>query len=146
MAAEENVATIERIYAAFGAGDVDTILDACAGDVDWAVDAAGDDAPWWGRRHGTDEVVGFFTGIAATTDVTGFEIVALASTSNEVLSFIRYAFAAKGGGPATHMNLHHYFRFDANGKIDFVRAAEDTQAVAEVLAGQPARATSAATS
>ena len=32
------------------------------------------------------------------------------------------------------MNLHHYFRF-RDGKIEYVRSAEDTALVAQVLAG-----------
>jgi len=146
MSAEDNVATIEKIYAAFGRGDVETILDAMSGDVDWATDAAGDDAPWWGQRRGKEELIGFFTGIAGSTDVTKFGVRAIASTENEVLTFIDYGFNRKGSDASVSMHLHHYFRFDAYGKIEYVRSSEDTQLVAQTLAGQPARATSAATS
>jgi ketosteroid isomerase-like protein len=37
MPAEENLATIRAIYRAFGAGDVEAILDAVGDDVDWAI-------------------------------------------------------------------------------------------------------------
>jgi uncharacterized protein len=146
MTAESNVATIERIYKAFGEGDVDTILAACSDDVDWATDAASTDAPWWGNRHGKDEVVGFFIGIGESTDVTEFEVVSIASTENEVLAFLRYSFTSRQSGESARMHLHHYFRFDHEGKLEYVRSSEDTQLVAATLAGQPARSTSAVTS
>src|SRR5690349_11237488 len=122
MAAEENVATIERIYAAFGRGDVDTILAAVSDDVDWQTDAASTEAPWWGHRQGKDELIGFFEGIGRTTVVREFDVITIASTDNEVLSFLRYSFTAKESGAAATMHLHHYFRFNGLGKIDYVRA------------------------
>jgi ketosteroid isomerase-like protein len=135
MSAADNVATVQAIYEAFGRGDVETILGKLSDDVDWAPDAAGDGASWWGERHGRDEVVGFFAGIAAATEVTEFTPIAIASTDNEVLTFVRYGFHAKDGGPTATMNLHHYFRFDSAGKVDCYRGGEDTQLTAATLAG-----------
>jgi uncharacterized protein len=138
MSAADNVATIQEIYEAFGRGDVNTILGKLADDVDWGPDAAGDGAAWYGIRHGRDEVVDFFDGIAATTEVREFDVKTIASTDNEVLSFIRYGFAPKGGGETTSMNLHHYFRFDDDGKIAYYRGSEDTQLTTNALAGAAA--------
>jgi ketosteroid isomerase-like protein len=135
MSAADNVATVHEIYDAFGRGDVATILGKLADDVNWAPDAAGDGAAWYGERHGRDDVIGFFEGIAATTEVTEFNPITFASTDNEVLTFVRYGFRAKGGGPATTMNLHHYFRFAADGKIEYYRGSEDTQLTVSALAG-----------
>jgi ketosteroid isomerase-like protein len=138
MSAADNVATVESIYEAFGRGDVEAILAKLAADVDWAPDAAGDSAPWWGERHGRDEVVGFFEGIGASTDVHEFTVLTIASTDTEVLAFLRYGFSAKGGGEPATMHLHHYFRFDDAGRIAYYRGSEDTQLTASTLAGVPA--------
>src|SRR5690242_7161066 len=124
MSAADNVATIHEIYDAFGRGDVELILSKLADDVDWGPDAASDAAAWYGIRHGREEVVGFFEGIASTTDVKEFDVKTIASTDNEVLSFIRYGFSPKGSDEVTSMNLHHYFRFDGAGKIAYYRGSE----------------------
>jgi ketosteroid isomerase-like protein len=145
MSAAENIATIKALYEAFGRGDVDTILENLTDDVDWASEAAGDDAPWWGERHGKEETSGFFQGIAETVDVTEFTPLAFTASENEVMTRVRYGSRAKAGGPATTTNLHHYWRF-RDGKVEYYRGSEDTQVTVATLAGQPARATSAATS
>jgi ketosteroid isomerase-like protein len=135
VAAEENIETIQRIYRAFGEGDVDTILGLVTDDVDWATDGATGAAPWHRPWTGKDGVASFFAGIAEATEVSEFTVIAIAATETEVLTFVRYGFAKRGSGaePAT-MHLHHYFRF-RDGRIDYVRSAEDTALVAEVLAG-----------
>ena len=60
MSAEDNLATVQGIYEAFGKGDVPAILDQLTDDVDWAAEASSDAVPWYGMRKGKDEVVGFF--------------------------------------------------------------------------------------
>ena len=67
--------------------------------------------------------------------MTEFTPIAIASTDNEVLTFVRYGFQPKGGGPTATMNLHHYFRFDGAGKVEYYRGSEDTQLTAATLAG-----------
>jgi len=99
-----------------------------------------------GIRHGRDAVVGFFEGIASTTDVREFDVKTIASTDNEVLAFLRSGFSPTGSDEVTSMNLHHYFRFDDAGRVAYYRGSEDTQLVAATLAGQPALSTSLPTS
>src|SRR5689334_19242429 len=104
MSAADNVATIQEIYDAFARGDVELIVGKLADDVDWGSDAAGDGAAWYGIRHGRDEVAGFFADLASTTEVREFDVTTIASTADEVLSFIRFGFAPKGVGETTSMN------------------------------------------
>jgi hypothetical protein len=131
MSADANLATVQAIYQAFGTGDVPTILDTLTDDVDWATDGATGAAPWYGIKHGKDEVATFFSAIAETIDVSEFSVLTMAATETEVLTFIRFGFAPRGGEPAT-MHLHHYFRF-RDGKIDYYRGAEDTALTAQTL-------------
>ena len=58
MGSEDNIKTIQRVYEAFGRGDVATILDALADDVDWASDTSSTVAPWYGVKHGKAGVTG----------------------------------------------------------------------------------------
>jgi uncharacterized protein len=126
---------IQSLYRAFGAGDAQTILDALADDVEWHTEGPADAAPWYGPLHGKDGVAGFFAAIGGATEVTEFDVVGIAETDTEVLSFIRYGFRKRGSdAPLTTMHLHHYFRFRDDGKIAYVRNSEDTALVAQVLA------------
>jgi ketosteroid isomerase-like protein len=42
---------------------------------------------------------------------------------------IRYAFTVAATGKAVQMNMHHFFRF-RDGKVYYLRSAEDTAQVA----------------
>ena len=133
MPAEENLATITAIYAAFAAGDVQRILDAVADDVDWAVDAE-PVAPWYGQRHGKEGVASFFTDIAASTEVQEFALEAIGTGEDCVFAFLRFAVRIKPTGRTAGFHLHHYFHFDADGKIDYYRGSEDSALVKQALA------------
>jgi hypothetical protein len=132
MSAEQNLATIQRVYEAFGKGDVDTIVQAVADDVDWGVDAV-PIAPWYGIRRGKDGVASFFVDIAEATEVQDFGVVAMGSSDNEVFAFLRFGVRMKTTGKEASFNLHHYFRFNAAGEIDYYRGSEDSALVAQAL-------------
>ena len=133
MHAEQHIETAKQLYEAFGRGDVEAILDRVTDDVDWSTDAATDAAPWYGRRHGKDEVRGFFEAVAKTGPVTDFTPLSYASNQDgDVMVLIRYAFTVSATGKHVAMNMHHYFRFRED-KVCFVRSSEDTAQVAAAL-------------
>jgi ketosteroid isomerase-like protein len=134
MGAEDNLATVKAVYEAFGRGDVETILKAVAEDVDWAVDAE-PVGPWYGHRTGKDGVASFFADIAGAMDVEDFAVEGVGASDNEVFAFLRFAFRMKTTGRKAAFHLHHYFRFDGDGKIEYYRGSEDSAQVEHALAG-----------
>ena len=134
MPAAENLATIKGLYEAFGKGDLETILGAVADDVDWAVDAE-PVAPWYGERSGKDEVAGFFADLAGATEVQDFAVEGMGASDNEVFAFLRFAIRMKATGRNASFHLHHYFRFNGDGKVEYYRGSEDSAQVARVLEG-----------
>ena len=85
-----NIATIQTVYAAFGRGDVATILDQVTDDVDWASEPAQNIAPWHGVHRGKDEVPKFFEALGSTVEVTEFTPLAFASSDNDVMTVVRF--------------------------------------------------------
>jgi len=134
MGAEDNLATIKAIYEAFGRGDVGTILESVADDVDWAVDAE-PVGPWYGQRTGKDGVASFFADIASATEVQDFAVEGMGASENEVFAFLRFALRMKATGREAAFHLHHYFRFDGDGKVEYYRGSEDSAQVEHALAG-----------
>ena len=132
MSAEQNVATIQAIYEAFGRGDAGTIVDAVADNVDWASDSV-PIAPWQGVRNGKPGVASFLSDVAGSVDVLEFSLEAIGSSENEVFAFLRFAFRAKATGKEASYHLHHYFRFNDEGKIEYYRGSEDSAQVAQAL-------------
>jgi uncharacterized protein len=133
MTAENNLATIRGIYEAFGTGDVDAILAGVADGVDWAVDAE-PVGPWNGEREGKDGVASFFADIADATEVLEFAVEGMGASDNEVFPFLRFAVRMRSTGRQASFHLHHYFRFSADGKIEYYRGSEDSAQVAKALA------------
>src|SRR5256885_16199207 len=77
---------IQRLYAAYGRGDVDAVLAELADDVDWAAEASGTSVPWWGPYRGKSEVPRFFKEIGSDVDVTSFDLVAMACHATDVVA------------------------------------------------------------
>jgi uncharacterized protein len=134
MPAAKNLATIKGIYEAFGRGDVETILGAVADDVDWAVDAE-PVAPWYGERSGKDGVASFFADLAGATEVQDFAVEGMGASDNEVFAFLRFAVRMNATGREASFHLHHYFRFNGEGKVEYYRGSEDSAQVARALDG-----------
>jgi uncharacterized protein len=66
FAAMDNTKTVQRIYEAFGRGDIPAILAELADDVVWEnVPGSAQEAgvPWLTRREGRESVAGFFTAL-----------------------------------------------------------------------------------
>jgi len=132
VGAAEHIAVVNGFYAAFGRGDVATILDGLADDVDWAADTNSTAAPWYGVRHGKDQVAAFFTEFGTAMEVQEFTPLAVTGDDTSVLAVVRFLAAARGTGKTAAMNLHHYFRF-RDGLVVYYRGSEDTAQTEAVL-------------
>jgi ketosteroid isomerase-like protein len=123
--ADPKIESVQRLYAAYGTGDVDGVLAELADDVDWAAEAAGDSVPWWGAFRGKAEVPRFFQAIASNVDVTEFDLVSFTSNATDVVATIHWTFTVEATGKTASMYMQHWWRF-ADGKIAFFRGSEDT--------------------
>jgi ketosteroid isomerase-like protein len=123
--ADPKIESVQRLYAAYGQGDIDGVLAELADDVDWAAEAAGTGVPWWGNYRGRDEVPRFFKEIGGNIEVTEFAIVGLTSNDTDVVATVHWTFTVSATGRSASMYMQHWFRF-ADGKITFFRGSEDT--------------------
>lgn len=72
MNEQKNIETVKEMYAAFGRGDVDYIVNQVADDVSWNSHFA-KEVPWGGDMSGKTNVPKFFEAIYTNVDVLGFE-------------------------------------------------------------------------
>jgi ketosteroid isomerase-like protein len=70
----DRINLIKDIYAAFGRGDIFTILASLTDDVSWEFEAPAE-LSWSGIRRGPREAAGFFSGIAAEHADPKLEVV-----------------------------------------------------------------------
>lgn len=74
MTAEQNTAIVQDMYAAFGRGDIATLLDNLSDDVVWiGVYGTGPQVPQSGERQGKAAVGQFFQQVAENTKFSTFE-------------------------------------------------------------------------
>ena len=69
---QNNVQTVQQIYAAFGRGDIPAVLAALSDEIEWQVTGPRE-VSYAGARRGKPQVIEFFTVLAQTVDVERFE-------------------------------------------------------------------------
>ena len=126
---DSKIEAVQRLYEAYGRGDVDAVLAELADNVDWSAEAASTSAPWYGKFRGKGEVPRFFKEIGSSIDVSEFTPLSFTSNDTDVIVAVHWAFTVKATGKGTAMNMHHWWRF-ADGKIVFFRGSEDTEQTA----------------
>jgi uncharacterized protein len=122
-----NTQTVQKIYEAFGRGDVPAILSSLADDVEWDTDATGS-IPLNQPRRGPAEVTLFFEATGAA-DFTQFEPTALLESGNLVVALLDVTFTVKATGKQVkQLDEVHIWRFNDAGKVSSFRHRVDTHA------------------
>jgi ketosteroid isomerase-like protein len=109
------ISKIKDIYAAFGRGDIATILASMTDDVSWEFEAPAE-LSWSGIRHSPQEAAGFFSGLASEQADPKLEMTEFFSTTDAVAAFGRYQATVKATGIRVDTPVAHYFKF-RDGKI-----------------------------
>jgi len=109
------VERIKQIYAAFGRGDINTILENLTDDVSWEFEAP-QELSWSGIRHSPQEAAGFFSGLAAEHENPVLQMAEFLSGADAVAAFGRYQATVKTTGVRVDTPVAHYFKF-RDGKI-----------------------------
>jgi uncharacterized protein len=130
---DPKIEAVQRLYEAYGRGDVDAVLDELAADVDWAAEAASTSVPWYGHYRGENEVPRFFKEIGSNVEVTEFALVSVTSNETDVVATVHWAYTVNATGKSAARYMQHWWRF-ADGKIVFFRGSEDTEQSAAAFA------------
>ena len=129
-----NVTTVQSMYAAFGKGDIATILNGVTPDVDWHCNGRPSDYPTFGQRKGPKEVGEFFKIVAETGDFSEFSPREFYADGDHVFVLGHYALTLKKNGKKIASDFCHVFTF-RSGKVAKLREFLDTAAAAEAFRG-----------
>jgi ketosteroid isomerase-like protein len=129
MNEQQNTALIQKLYAAFAKGDVQTILDQLTEDVDWTLEGP-DVIPFAGKRKGVAQVKKFFEALATTQTGQKLTIDTFVAQGDQVATVGRYAFTVKANGRKVDSPVGHFFTI-RNGKVSHFVDMADTAAVAD---------------
>ncbi|MFN8470040.1 MAG: nuclear transport factor 2 family protein [Caldilineaceae bacterium] len=126
---QDHLATVGTIYAAFGKGDIPTILDQMADDVRWeewadnSAQKAG--VPWLQARQGKDGVLEFFK-VMGGLQVMDFRVLSLMAGGNQVAVEFELEFAVPDTGRRLRDQEMHLWTFNEDGKVIRLRHYTDT--------------------
>jgi ketosteroid isomerase-like protein len=128
MSSEQNAAAVQRIYEAFGRGDVPAILDEVAEDVAWEQWADNHSqraaVPWMAERSGHDGVEEFF-GVVGTLDIRELQVLSIMSGGDQVVVEVLIDATTPEGGNYRDEELH-LWTFGDEGKVKRLRHYTDT--------------------
>jgi len=130
MSEQQHIDVVRSVYAAFGRGDLETILAALDPQVSWRTPGA-PDLPTAGLRQGVPAVREFFGLLLSTFDISDFQPNNFLAGGDKVVVLGTSREGPKGSGRLVDFRWVHVFTFQ-NGKIvGFEEPADVSALVAE---------------
>ncbi len=115
MNEQENVKAVERIYTAFGQGDIQAMLNMLAEDIDWLFPGPAD-IPFAGRYRGREQVAQFFKIVGETIEIEQFEPQEFITKGDKVVVLGHEQMRVKSSGRTSETDWVHVFTL-RNGKV-----------------------------
>lgn len=128
-----NIATIQRLYADFGRGDIPALLAALDPEVDW-INAGPSTIVYAGTRHGLAQVREFFTTLDASIAVQTFEPREFIAQGDRVVALGRWTGRVKATGREYASDWAMAWTV-VNGRVTAFQSYEDTHAIATAFTG-----------
>jgi ketosteroid isomerase-like protein len=126
MSATSNIALIQKLYAAFGKGDLPGMLEHMSEDIDWGIEAAASrEVPWHGTGSGKKFAAKFFETLGKECDFPRFEPSGFVASDDAVFCLVTFEVRLKKNGSKSLNNVIHHFAIK-NGKVTKWRGTEDT--------------------
>jgi ketosteroid isomerase-like protein len=129
-----NADTVKEMYAAFGRGDVPTILSKLDDNVKWDTATVTPGVPWLAPRRGRDNIPGFFEALAPL-EFTKFDPHTFFEDGDKVFAIVAIE-AKRNGKTYTIPNEGHLWKFNAAGKVVKYDHLTDTLTHTKMAAGQ----------
>jgi len=118
--------TVQRIYDAFGRGDIATILGYIAEDVDWEYGAVSTDVPWLQHRSGRAEVPAFFAALQAL-EFHAFTPTRILGSGSVVVALVDLDATVRATGQRiVEADEVHIWHFNEAGQVVCFRHRVDT--------------------
>ena len=131
-----NTALIQKLYDAFGKGDMNTILGTLADDADWIMEGP-TIIPYSGKRKGIAQIVEFFQALATTQTGQKLTVETIVAQGDVVATFGRYSATVTATGKKFDSHVAHFFTI-RNGKIAKFVDVVDTASMADAYRGAAA--------
>lgn len=131
---DANIALVQDLYAAYGKGDIATLLAAMTPDIDWHSGGRATDYPGFGPRKGIEQVREFFGIAAENNEYSHFTPREFYACGDKVFVLGDYAITLRKTGRAMTSDWAHIFTI-RDGKVSAFREFLDTALAAECYRG-----------
>ena len=131
---QANISLVQSLYAAFGRGEIATIVNASASGIVWEEVGRPADYPAFGIRKGRAGVQDFFKTVAETVDFTEFSPREFYAAEDKVFVLGHYAAKMKKTGRIIDADWVHIFTI-RGGEVTQFREFTDTAQIAEAYRG-----------
>jgi ketosteroid isomerase-like protein len=128
---QENLKTIESVYAAFGRADLPFILKALAEDVDWRHPRPAD-IPWGGDRRGREAVAQFFAAIGQHVAIELFSPDQFIARGDQVIVLGHERVRTRAGGRVYQVEWVHVWTL-RDGVVAGFREYTDTATIVDAV-------------
>jgi len=125
-----NVELVKSLYAAFGRGEIPTIVNAITPGATWEIVGRASDFPTLGPRDGQDGVRSFFEDVGRNLDFSEFSPKEFYAVDEKVFVLGHYAATVKKTGKRFASDWIHVFTI-RGGKVTAFREFTDTAQAAE---------------
>ena len=129
-----NIGFVQSLYAAFGRGDIASIINGLAPDVDWTVNGRSKDYPMLGNWKGPAGVQKFFQGVAEYEEAIEFSPKEFFAAEDRVCVLGHYAWKIRKTGRQVASDWVHIFTV-RTGKVVKFREFNDTAQFSEAYRG-----------
>jgi len=135
VSADENARLAQGAYEAFGRGDMPALTGVMTDDIEWVHPADPNENPNGGTFTGKEAVLGWFGGLAATTDFKTFEPRELIAQNDKVVSLVYVEATVRETGRTFAGHEAHVWTF-RDGKVARIQIFLDTSAAAAAYRGK----------
>jgi uncharacterized protein len=130
----DNVPFIQGLYAAFGRGDIATIVKAMAPDIHWQSGGSADDFPTFGTRKGQKQAEQFFQEVATHNEFLEFSPREFYATGDKMFVLGFYDIKLRKNGRKIASDWVHVFTIKDD-KVTAFREFLDTAVAARAFHG-----------
>lgn len=142
MSAQQNVELVQQAYAAYGRGDLSTVLACMSPHIEWEIPAV-PALPFTGKRRGTDQVAEYFRLSSELQQVRTLAPKEIVAQGDKVIVLGHGAWTVKGTGQEFESDLVHVFTV-RDGRIAAFREFMDAHVAVEAFGCYPLGAGSTA--
>ena len=132
MSEQDNLQVIQRLYTAFGGGDMPGILATLDEQVDWKFNGCSSDVPFAGHYQGHEGMLQFFGTVGPLVEIQQFGPTEIHTFGDHVLVLGHERVGVRATGKVFATDWIHFFTVKA-GKVVRLREYYDTATMAEAF-------------